>query len=207
MLNSKLMKRIGLQFFADENDIGAIETIAEDSTAEAATKPLNYEELLKTDKSLQSFLDSKVTKATITAIDNYKAKEKIKSDATLSESEKLKGMTDSEKVEYFKTKAESLEMNHLKMQEAESLKTQTLEILKEKRIPTELAEHLFDFKNITAEGIKTRTDKLGEYEFYKTGEFESELERRLNEKLKQKSPTTTTGGKVDDNLLKAFGLL
>lgn len=204
------MKRIGLQFFADENDTGATETVADDNATPgggAETKPLNYEELFKTDKSLQSFLDSKITKATTTAIETYKTKEKIKADATLSESEKLKGMTDSEKVEYFKTKAESLEKNQLKMQEAESLKTQTLEIFKEKKIPTELAEHLFDFTNITAEGIKTRTDKLGEYEFYKTGEFESELERRLNEKLKQKSPTTTIGGKVDDGLLKAFGLL
>ena len=207
------MKKIGLQFFAEKDDGTVLEgnEPSPDPQPKNDPAPLNYDELFKTDKALQSFIDSKVTKAVNTAISNDRQKQLQLADEKLSESEKLKGMSDREQAEYYKSKYENAQTAMQRKSQADDLKSQTLELAKEKNIPAEIIGSMFNFETATAEDIKNKLEFLSTYEFHKQGDFESELKRQLDEKLKQKTPQTHVNNKNfgtlgDPKELEAWGL-
>ena len=72
---------------------------AENSKGTEQTKPekVNYEELIKTDKELQSFLDSRVSNSNKTAIENARKQWELERDTEKTEAEKLAQMNETQK--------------------------------------------------------------------------------------------------------------
>lgn len=212
-ITRSLMKRIGLQFFAEDEPESAddTETVDNESSAQDQNEStvMDYEELFKTDKNLKSFIDKHVSKATRTAVENDRIKQRKLADDKLSEAEKLRGMSDREQAEYFKAKMELMEQSATRQRNAEALKSQTVSMFNEKKLPLDFVEIFFDFEKLTADDIKSVVDRMSDYEYYKAGEFENEQKRRLDEALKQKSPETHNNSKssIDDKKLREqFGL-
>jgi hypothetical protein len=149
---------------------------------------IDYEALYGTDKTLQSFVDKAVTKATQTAVQNALQKQQRLNDEQLSESERLKEMTAEQRALYFEQKYKDAEKARARDKEVESLKTQTISMLAESGVP-DIFLDVFDFNNATAEDIRQRVSMLGEYEYYPKGEFKKQLDAGIiagvNEKLKQ----------------------
>lgn len=180
---------IGLQYFGEP---------------ENQDRDLNFEELYNTDDSLKGFVLEKINQA----LREYQQKQQKINDDKLSEAEKLKEMTSEEIAAYYKSKYENAELEKQKLKNAESLKTQTIKLLADNKIPSEFISG-FDFENVTAEEIKTKIDFLAKYEIYDKGAFETKLNAALSEKLKQKSPESknqSTGNDETKKLRKYFGL-
>lgn len=119
----------------------------------------NYDDLLKTDKSLQSWLDSRVSKASQTAVQNALEKERLLADEKASEAEKLAAMSEREKQEYLLKKAKD-EIAQLKAEvNTRQLKDQAMRIAEEKKVPIPLAE-LLSFEHLKAEEVAERIDGI-----------------------------------------------
>lgn len=149
--------------------------------------PLNFDELIKTNKDFSSWLDSRVTAATTTAVTNAQTKWNKLNNDKLSESERLQAMTAEEKATYFQKKFEESQTVQQRKDNARSLEKQAATMFSDGKIPAEFLATI-DFENATAEQVKERTEMLSKYEIYPKGTFETKLEEALNEKLKQKSP-------------------
>lgn len=156
------------------------------------TPETNYEDLYKTNRAFQSFVDKVVTKANETAVANALQKHQRLTDDKLSEAEKLKEMTSEQQAIYYKQKYESEQKSRERDKEVGSLKAQIDAICLENKIPPEVRDMVFDFTNITtgitAEDIQDRIRVLSQIEFYHKGEFEARLKSELAVMLKQ-APT------------------
>lgn len=75
---------------------------AENQKGAEQTKPekANYEELIKTDKELQSFLDTRVSNSNKTAIENARKQWELERDSEKTEAEKLAQMNETQKLQY-----------------------------------------------------------------------------------------------------------
>lgn len=119
----------------------------------------NYDDLLKTDKALQSWLDSRVSKASQTAVQNALEKERLLADEKASEAEKLAAMSEREKQKYLLKKAKD-EIAQLKAEvSTRQLKDQAMRIAEEKKVPIPLAE-LLSFEHLKAEEVAERIDSI-----------------------------------------------
>lgn len=120
--------------------------------------PTNYDELLKTDKTLQSWLDKRVNTATQTAVQSALEKERLLADEKVSEAEKLAKMNKEERSAYELQKVRR-ELEQYKAREAANgLRTEALKVASEQGVPAELVE-LIPFGNVTAEEVSR---KIGE---------------------------------------------
>ena len=73
----------------DQDNNTNVNSEAENSKGtEKGTEKVNYEELIKTDKGLQSFLDSRVSSSNKTAIENARKQWELERDTQKSEAEK-----------------------------------------------------------------------------------------------------------------------
>lgn len=121
--------------------------------------PPNYDELIKTDTVLQSWLDKKVNTATMTAVQNALEKERVLADEKATEAEKLARMSAAEKQEYLLKKAKS-EIEQLKSQNAvRDLKDQAMKLAAEKQVPIPLVE-LLPYGSLKAEDVVAQIDGL-----------------------------------------------
>ena len=145
------------------------------------TTPPNYDELLKKDRELQSWLDSRITKATETAVANAQQKWQRLNDEKLTEAERLKAMSVEEKAAYFEKKWRESERTRTQAEGARQLEKQTLAMFTEHNIPAELMATI-DFRSATAEAVKERVELLAQYEIYPTGTFDEKLTEVLNPK-------------------------
>lgn len=147
--------RLSMQYFADdvqetgqneENQIGNPE-------AKEKEVKLDFEELAKTNKEFQSFLDKERTKSNQTAIENFQKKQKLLADAQATEDEKLKAMTEKERIAY-EAKKKDEEIAQLKHQIAVTkLKEQVITLGTEKNIPNALLE-LINYDTLKAEQVE-----------------------------------------------------
>jgi hypothetical protein len=110
---------------------------------------------------------------------------------TRAESEKLAQMTADERAKYFEKKYRDEKSANDKKTAVAQLKEQTSALFAEKKIPPELL-NVFDFGKLTADEIAGHIGVLSKYEFYEQGKLETEVERKLSERLKQAPPTTNT---------------
>ena len=138
---------------------GASQTSAQEGGGESQTKnestPNNYDELIKTDKDLQSWLDTRVSQATMTAVENAVNNARVIASETATEAEKLAAMSEQERQEYRLKKANE-EIAQLKAKEAaRDLRDQALKIAAEKKTPVELVE-LLPFTELKAEDVPDR---------------------------------------------------
>ncbi|WP_195984069.1 DUF4355 domain-containing protein [Clostridium sp. D33t1_170424_F3] len=132
--------------------------VTQGGAGEGAAAP-NYDDLIKTDKGLQSWLDGRVNAATTTAVKNALEKERILADEKATEAEKLAKLSEGEKQEYLYKKAQN-EIAQLKAQNAaRELKDQAMKLAAEKKIPVTLAE-LLPYESMKADDVAARMDGL-----------------------------------------------
>lgn len=183
----------------DKENVGTEVTTKENAGAtEATEKELDYDEMMKTDKKFQSFVDSQKTQAMKTAIKNARAEWEKESESKMAEAEKLAKMDKEQKAKY------EIEIRDKKIAEyeakenARNLRDEAINIVTEKEIPVAYLE-LFKFESMNAEEVKTAIEKIEALR-------NKDRENYLNNALKQKAPTQKTVISVDeeDPYIKGF---
>ena len=152
------------------------------------TEEVNYEEEISTNKKLQSFVDKKVTQGINTALEKAKRQWELEQDEQKTEAEKLANMNEKQKAEYELKKANKEKENALAELNAYRLKEEATKIASEKGLEVSLL-NLIDFKTVTAEKLTENIDNL-------VAVFNKAVEKAVNEKLKEDTPTTKTGVEV-----------
>lgn len=180
---------------------GAEATVDQGTGAPETTESKkSYEELEKTDKELQSYVDKRVTDALKTA----KAKWDEDSKKEKTENEKLAQMNETERLQYQLQKQEKENLKIQKRLNARDLKDEAIKIAttEETSFDPEFL-NLFNYEEMTAEElnekmklIKTIQDRI--------------VEKAINEWSKEKPPYNPdpSGNKPnnDDAINKAMGL-
>lgn len=153
--------KLNIQYFAEEGD--GTETNPNEGAdnagakAQEDNKPKTLQELLDSDKGLKSEFDSKITKATETAVKNAKDVWEKEQAKKVAESQKLAEMDESQKKDY---ELEQLR-NELAKRDAEKqandLMTEAIKQANEKGIPLEVMTAL-DYQNETAESVAKKIE-------------------------------------------------
>ena len=154
-------------------------------TEQTKNEKVNYEELIKTDKDLQSFLDARISSSNKTAIENAKKQWELEQDEQKTEAEKLASMNEKQKIEYELNKAKKETEKVTAELNAYKLKEQATTMASEKGLDVSLL-NLIDFKTVTAEKLSENIDNL-------SAVFNSAVEKEVNERLKEDTPITKVG--------------
>lgn len=185
----------------EDVNVGAEATTKENTGATEATETKkSYEELSKTDKELQSYVDKKVSEALKTA----KTKWQEDLEAEKTEDEKLAQMNENQKLQYKLKKQEEENLKIQKRLNARDLKDEAIKIATTQGTafdPEFL--NLFNYEEMTAEElndkmklIKTIQDRI--------------VEKAVNEWSKEKPPYNPdpSGNKPsnDEAINRAMGL-
>lgn len=169
----------------EKKEVGAEATTDNAGTTEVTENKNNYEELSKTDKELQSYVDRKVSEALKTA----KTKWQDDLEAEKTEAEKLAKMKSDEKLQYQLEKEKSEKDNALAELNAYKLKEEAIKVASEKGLDVSLL-NLINFKTTTAEELNTNIDNMSNV-------FNKAVEKAVNEKLKEDTPITKTTSTID----------
>ena len=180
---------------------------AENSKGKETSKSerTNYEELIKTDKELQSFLDSRVSSSNKTAIENAKKQWELERDTQKSEAEKLAQMNETQKLQYQLKKQEEANKEIQRKLNARDLKDEALKIAttQDTAFDPEFL-NLFDYENMTAEQLQDKTKLIKAIQ-------DRIVEKAVNEWSKEKPPYNPdpSGNKssADEAIRKAMGLI
>ena len=173
-------------------------------TETSKSERTNYEELIKTDKELQSFLDSRVSSSNKTAIENAKKQWELERDTQKSEAEKLAQMNETQKLQYQLKKQEEANKEIQRKLNARDLKDEALKIATTQNtaFDTEFL-NLFDYENMTAEQLQDKTKLIKAIQ-------DRIVEKAVNEWSKEKPPYNPdpSGNKssADEAIRKAMGL-
>lgn len=167
----------------EEKEVGAEATIENTGATEATEN--NYEELSKTDKELQSYVDKRVSDALKTA----KTKWQKDLEAEKTEAEKLAKMKNDEKLQYQLEKEKSEKDNALAELNAYKLKEEAIKIASEKGLDVSLLS-FFNFKTEKAEEINNKIDEI-------SVAFNKAVEKAVNERLKEDTPVTKTTSNIE----------
>ena len=122
------------------------------------TEKVNYEELIKTDKELQSFLDSRISSSNKTAIENARKQWQLEQDTQKTEAEKLAQMNETQKLQYQLKKQEEANAEIQRKLNARDLKDEALKIAttQDTAFDPEFL-NLFDYETMTAEQLQEKT--------------------------------------------------
>lgn len=182
------------------------EGVNNQTTGVTDTKPneVNYEELLKTDKKLQSFLDSRISKANETAVKNARETWETEQNTKLSEAEKLSKMNEKQKLQYqMQQKDKTIEEIQKKLN-ARDLKDEALKIAttQDTAFDPEFL-NLFDYENMTAEQLQEKTKLIKAIQ-------DRIVAKAVNEWSKEKPPYNPDPTKqkttLDEQIDKIMGL-
>ena len=147
-------------------------------------------------------VDAAIKNAVPKAVQEAITKQQRINDARLTESERLKEMTAEQQAAHWKKKAEDALKATERFKEVESLKTQTISMLSEHKIPDAFLD-VFDFELATAEDIKQCVAMLADYDYRPKGTYEKALADGItagvNDKLKQKPLETRVINNADAN--------
>lgn len=165
----------------------------------------NYEELLKTDKALQSLIDKQVTKAVQTAVSKDRERTKLLNDAAADENSKLAVMTPEQREEYWKRKVESISREYETKETGRVAKEKAIGIFEKEKIPLSLLE-LHPISDYNDDFTAKLMSAYSQYEFFPKGSFEKAVSEGIDKRLGQEPPTTVTGGgtKTNDPFLRGF---
>lgn len=173
-------------------------------TEQTKTEKVNYEELIKTDKELQSFLDSRVSNSNKTAIANARKQWELERDTEKTEAEKLAQMNETQKLQYQLEKQKEENEKIQKKLNARDLKDEALKIAttQDTAFDPEFL-NLFEFENMSAEQLQEKTKLFKSIQ-------DRIVEKTLNEWSKEKPPYNPdpSGNRPSANeaLRKAMGL-
>ncbi len=176
---------------------------AEDQRGAEQTE-VNYEELIKTDKKLQSFLDSRMTASNKTAIENARKQWELENSEKITEAEKLAQMNETQKLQYQLKKQQKDYEDIQKKLNARDLKDEGIKIATnpETSFDPEFL-NLFKFEDMTAEELQEKTKALKTIQ-------DRIVEKAVNEWAKEKPPYNPdpSGNKSSANeaIRKAMGL-
>lgn len=189
----------------DQDNNTNVNSEAENSNGtEKGTEKVNYEELIKTDKGLQSFLDSRVSSSNKTAIENARKQWELERDTQKSEAEKLAQMNETQKLQYQLKKQEEVNQEIQRKLNARDLKDEALKIAttQDTAFDPEFL-NLFDYENMTAEQLQEKTKLIKAIQ-------DRIVEKAVNEWSKEKPPYNPdpSGNKssADEAIRKAMGL-
>lgn len=154
----------------------------------AQTAP-NYEELLKTDKALQSLFDRQVTKAVQTAVNKDRERMRLLNDAAADEKSKLEVMTPEQRESYWRQKAEKIQKDFQAKEAGRIAKQKATEIFEREKIPLALLD-LHDDTSFNDEYTAKLMSAYSQFEFYPKGTFKQAVENAVNEMRKQPAPET-----------------
>ena len=189
----------------DQDNNTNVHSEAENSKGtEKGTEKVNYEELIKTDKGLQSFLDSRVSSSNKTAIENARKQWELERDTQKSEAEKLAQMNETQKLQYQLKKQEEVNQEIQRKLNARDLKDEALKIAttQDTAFDPEFL-NLFDYENMTAEQLQEKTKLIKAIQ-------DRIVEKAVNEWSKEKPPYNPdpSGNKssADEAIRKAMGL-
>ncbi len=174
-------------------------------TETSKSERTNYEELIKTDKELQSFLDSRVSSSNKTAIENARKQWELERDTQKSEAEKLVQMNETQKLQYQLKKQEEANQEIQRKLNARDLKDEALKIAttQDTAFDPEFL-NLFDYENMTAEQLQDKTKLIKAIQ-------DRIVEKAVNEWSKEKPPYNPdpSGNKssADEAIRKAMGLI
>lgn len=149
----------------------------------------NYEELLKTDKALQSLFDKQVTKAVQTAVNKDRERMRLLNDAAADEKSKLEVMTPEQRESYWRQKAEKIEKDFQAKEAGRLAKQKATEIFEREKIPLALLD-LHDDASFNDEYTAKLMSAYSQFEFYPKGTFRQAVENAVNEMRKQPAPET-----------------
>lgn len=166
------------------------------------TEKVNYEELIKTDKELQSFLDSRITSSNKTAVENAKKQWQLELDTEKSEAEKLAQMNETQKLQYELKKQKKLNEETQKKLNARDLKDEAIKIAtsQDTAFDPEFL-NLFEYENMTAEQLQEKTKLIKTIQ-------DRIVQQTINEWSKEKppyNPNTDNTNVEDVAVSKAFG--
>ena len=173
-------------------------------TEQTKTEKVNYEELIKTDKELQSFLDSRVSNSNKTAIENARKQWELERDTEKTEAQKLAQMNETQKLQYQLEKQKEENQQIQKRLNARDLKDEALKIAttQDTAFDPEFL-NLFKFEDMTAEELQEKTKALKAIQ-------DRIVEKAVNEWSKEKPPYNPdpSGNKPssDEAIRKAMGL-
>ncbi len=154
--------------------------VSSETGANAEVKTL--QELLDSNKNYQSEFDTRITKATETAVTNAKVKWEQEQAEKVAESQKLANMDELQKKDY---EIERLNKELAKRdadKQANDLMTEAIKQANEKGIPLDIMTAL-DYKNETAESI---ANKIAIYE----NAFQTQKNNIIAEYSREKAPQT-----------------
>lgn len=168
----------------------------------------DYSELIKTDKTLQSFVDSKISNATKTAVENAltnaRKQWQLEQDTQKSEDEKLAQMNETQKLQYQLKKQQKENEEFRKKLNARDLKDEAFKIAtsKDTAFDPEFL-NLFDYENMTAENLHDKMNLIKSIQ-------DRIVEKTINEWSKEKPPYNpleqVTDNSQEAKLRKAMGL-
>lgn len=169
-----------MQYFADDSGAGNAPddggTNNPDDGGNAPAKP-NYDDMLKSDKDFQSWLDKHTTKSNKTAIENAKAKWDADAKAKADEAAKLAQMNAEEKAAHEREKREKELSDREAALIRRELKAEAIEQLTEKGLPKKLAD-ILDYTS--AENCKASLDAAAV-------SFNEAVQAAVNDRLRSKS--------------------
>lgn len=139
-----------------------------------------FDDFLK-DGGNQAEFDRRVQKA----IETAKTKWQEINDKEKTEAEKLAKMNKEQKLEYEAQKERKAKEEALAKLNAFELKDKALEIAKEKGLDISLLNY-FDYSTVKAEELNTKIDEI-------STAFNKAVEKAVNERLKEDTPTTKVG--------------
>ena len=151
-------------------------------TEQTKTEKVNYEELIKTDKELQSFLDSRVSNSNKTAIENARKQWELERDTEKTEAEKLAQMNETQKLQYQLEKQKEENQKIQRKLNARDLKDEAIKIAttQDTAFDPEFL-NLFDYENMTAEQLQEKTKLIKSIQ-------DRIVEKTVNEWSKEKPP-------------------
>ena len=190
----------------EQEDNQNVNSEAENSkgTETIKNEKVNYEELIKTDKELQSFLDSRVSNSNKTAIENARKQWELERDTEKTEAEKLAQMNETQKLQYQLKKQEEANQKIQRKLNARDLKDEAFKIAttQDTAFDPEFL-NLFDYENMTAEQLQEKTKLIKAIQ-------DRIVEKAVNEWSKEKPPYNPdpSGNKpgADEAIRKAMGL-
>lgn len=154
---------------------------ANNQNVETNNNSVTFDDFLQKDKKNQAEFDRRVQQAIQTAQDNWKTI----NDAEKSEAERLAKMNKEQRLEYQAQKEKEGKEKALAELNAYKLKEQATKIASEKGLDISLLT-FFNFETVKAEEINSKIEEV-------SNAFNKAVEKAVNERLKEDTPTQKLG--------------
>lgn len=166
----------------ENKNVGADATTENTGTTEVTGTKIDYAEMMKTNKELQSFVDSQKTQAIKTAVENAKVKWEEENRTKQAEAERLAKMDEDQKKSYELQQANDRASKAESELNAYKLKDETIRQASNRGISLAYLDTI-DFTKETAESINQKLDI-----FEKTSK--ADREKAISEYSKETPPRT-----------------